>query len=566
MNVFVRKVHFQMDSIPDIMDLIRPGDFFVSVDLSDAYFCIAMHLLSMPFLTFVLLNVYYQFTCLPQGLSSAPRVFTKVMRTVLSYLRYHGIRIAAWIDDFLVAASSRSLCQEHAFRTVRTFEELGFRPNIGKSQLTPVQRIAHLGLIWDSVEFSVSVPVEKVAGVRSMCSIALSSRVSVRYLSSILGSIEYFKWGFPFAALHYRRLQRFVNLCLAKGCSYDTKVSASSDARIDLDWWSAAGDSLPSRSLSPFYSTVDLYCDASSSGWGCWTSDGEEAFGAWSSSEKRKFHINVLEGKAVLFGFQCFFRSMSDCGILVRSDSSTVVAYINKQGGPTSALLCDLALELWEFAVQRGISIRASHLSGVSNVRADRLSRLEHNDHSYELTDEFFDAICDRISFPLKVDCFASRLNFKLQRYFSRYSDPYSSCVDAFSASWSDHVYLFPPVPIVDRVISKFRSDKTGHGLLICPYWPSQHWFPSLLDLLIAPPLLIPLGAVVDENRRLPRSCQLVAWIIGSNPALREGYLGRLGSVGSRGLLGRRSSRTRGVGQNLVVGTIKGLQVTVELL
>ena len=191
---------------------------------------------------------------------------------------------------------------------------------------------------------------------------------------------------------------------------------------------------------------------------------------------------------------------------------------------------------------------------------------MEHNDHSYELTDEFFDAICDRISFPLKVDCFASRLNFKLQRYFSRYSDPYSSCVDAFSASWSDHVYLFPPVPIVDCVISKFRSDNTGHGLLICPYWPSQHWFPSLLDLLIAPPLLIPLGAVVDENRRLPRSCQLVAWIIGSNPALLEGYLGRLGSVGSRGLLGRRSSRTRGVGQNLVVGTINGLQVTVELL
>ena len=39
LNLFVRKVHFKMDSIADIMALIQPGDFFVSVDLSDAYYC-----------------------------------------------------------------------------------------------------------------------------------------------------------------------------------------------------------------------------------------------------------------------------------------------------------------------------------------------------------------------------------------------------------------------------------------------------------------------------------------------------------------------------------------------
>ena len=74
LNDFVRKLRFKMDSLSDIMDLIRPGDYFVSIDLSDAYYCIAMHLLSMPYLTFIFLNVYYQFTCLPQGLSLAPRI------------------------------------------------------------------------------------------------------------------------------------------------------------------------------------------------------------------------------------------------------------------------------------------------------------------------------------------------------------------------------------------------------------------------------------------------------------------------------------------------------------
>ena len=565
LNEFVRKVHFKMDSVMDIMLMIKPGDFFVSVDLSDAYYCIAMHLLSMPFLTFVFLNIFYQFTCLPQGLSSAPRVFTKVMRVVLSFLRFRGIRIAAWIDDFLVAAASRQLCQEHAFKTVRTFEELGFVPNREKSQLVPAQRIFHLGLVWDSVDFSVSVPSDKVAGVRSKCLRALSSYVPLRLLSSILGSLEYFRWGYPHTAVHYRRLQRFVNSCLGRGMSYDVEVYASAEARVDLRWWSQVGDVLPARSLSPFDASLEIFCDASLTGWGCWTSTGKEAFGTWSASEG-ELHINVLECMAVLFGFQCFFRTTYDSNISVRSDNSTVVAYINKQGGTISPQVCDVALELWEYCIQRRLVVKASHLSGTLNTRADRLSRMGHRDHSYYLTQYYFDRISERLPFTLTVDCFASRLNFKLPKFISHYCDPLSSWVDAFSVAWTDNVYLFPPFPLVGRVLSKFVSDGTDHGLLVCPYWPSQPWFPTLLDLLIAPPLLLPPASVVDKHRRLPSCCQLVGWIIGLNRAKRTRYLGRLGYVGSRVSIGRPSYHTRDVGQGSAIGITNGCVVTVELL
>ena len=158
LNHYVRKLHFKMGSISDIMSIIQPGDFFVSIDLSDAYYCIAMHIISLPYLTFYFLNIYYQFTCLPQGLSSAPRIFTKVMRVVMTFLHRQNIRISAWIDDFLIAASSLSLYQEQAFLTVRTFEELGFVPNFEKSQLSPSRRICHLGLIWNSRLFCFCSP------------------------------------------------------------------------------------------------------------------------------------------------------------------------------------------------------------------------------------------------------------------------------------------------------------------------------------------------------------------------------------------------------------------------
>ena len=117
-------------------------------------------------------------------------------------------------------------------------------------------------------------------------------------------------------------------------------------------------------------------------------------------------------------------------------------------------------------------------------------------------------------------------------------------------------------MPIIHRVISKFKADKTGHGLLICPYWPSQFWFPSLLEILIAPPILIPSEMVLDENLRLPKNCCLMAWSIGSSHAKIMAYRGGMRSVGSEGLLGPLFSTTKDVGEGSALGSIDGKMVT----
>ena len=116
-----------------------------------------------------------------------------VIRVVLKFLRSLSVKIAAWIDDFILAASSADLVSSHASLTIRTFEDLGFLPNIAKSHLVPVQRLCHLGLVWDTVDYSFSVPSDKLSDVQRKCHLALSSRVSLRFLSSILGSIKFFR-------------------------------------------------------------------------------------------------------------------------------------------------------------------------------------------------------------------------------------------------------------------------------------------------------------------------------------------------------------------------------------
>ena len=555
LNHFIRKITFRMDSFFSIMSLISKDDFFTSIDLTDAYHAIAMHPLFTRFLTFVFLDTLYQFTCLPQGLTSAPRIFTKVMKTVLSYLRSFAIKIAAWLDDFLLAAKSADLAKEHTSFTLSTLKELGFVPNLEKSQLVPVQKIQHVGLVWDSVAFTVSIPEDKILSIQSKCREALSSKVKIRFLSSILGSLEFFRWGCPIAVLHFRALQRNVNYFLARNLSYDFKVFPSEEARKDLDWWTSCGPSLPPRSLSPFSEDITLFSDASNSGWGAWYSN-HSVYGSWSPAESEE-HINIRELRSVLFSFLSLFRTTFSCSILIRSDNSTVVSYINKQGGTSCRILCDLTLELWDFCVSRDINISALHIAGELNIRADKLSRLKLTDHDYSLSPSMFSSLSNAISFPLKVDLFANRLNFKISNYISWHNDPYSSLINAFSFKWIENVYLFPPIPLIDKVLNKFNNDKVLNGLIICPYWPSKPWFSNLLEMLIDFPLVFPDSSITDPSHLLPRHCRFLAWPIGSVLSQRLAFQEKLPSVNSKVLLKIPWLDTKDIGKNSVVGVLQ---------
>ena len=48
----------------------------------------------------------YQFTCLPFGLRSSPRIFTKVLKPLLVYLRALGVRLLVYLDDITTTSIS----------------------------------------------------------------------------------------------------------------------------------------------------------------------------------------------------------------------------------------------------------------------------------------------------------------------------------------------------------------------------------------------------------------------------------------------------------------------------
>ncbi len=78
---------FKMLTIKSILSQIQPQDWFVTIDLKDAYFHIQIVKRHRKFLQFAFEGKAYQYCVPPFGLALVPRMFTKCMDAALAPLR-----------------------------------------------------------------------------------------------------------------------------------------------------------------------------------------------------------------------------------------------------------------------------------------------------------------------------------------------------------------------------------------------------------------------------------------------------------------------------------------------
>ena len=324
LNCFLKKVHFKMEGLPSIASLICLNDFMASLDLQDAFLTVAMHHSCFKYLCFDFEGVRYCFVALVFGLSCAPRIFTKLLKVPLSSLRLKGIKNSAWLDDILLVGPSFSSTSESVSLSISFLESLGFIIKTSKSNLIPSQTIKHVGFNWDSSNFSVSVPTEKVSALKDLCSSALSKPVTLRFLARIIGTIDSFKFGCPIAPLHYRSLQSDLIGSMTPDPDWSSFVSLSPSACSDLTWWLGCDLTLTPSPLAPFTPSHQMETDASLEGWGAYSHSTRFTQGRWNAAES-KLHINYLELKAIFFGIKALFPGSSPISLLVHSDNIPAV-------------------------------------------------------------------------------------------------------------------------------------------------------------------------------------------------------------------------------------------------
>ena len=157
-----------------------------------------------------------------------------------------------------------------------------------------------------------------------------------------------------------------------------------------------------------------------------------------------------------------------------------------------SGSLCALLWRLLSWCHPRGIVLRARHIPGRLNVIADKLSR--HNQviqTEWSLSQQVFRLLFSSWALP-QLDLLATRFNHKLPRFVS--PDPTAWAVDALSISWENlDVYAFPPVALLNQVVSKVMDQGCRRMVLIAPDWPNMAWFWDLVTLSVQIPFQLPL-------------------------------------------------------------------------
>ena len=536
LNDFVQLTPFKMETVASVLLPVREGDFLASLDLKDAYFQIPIHGSSRKLLRFMSEETVYQFKALCFGLSTAPQVFTRVFAAVSAWAHARGIRLLRYLDDWLVLSSSEKKAKESIRELLSLCRTLGIVINEKKSDLVPSQSARYLGMTIDTGAGKVFPSLARVEKFLTVAERFCSMQSPPAQLwQVILGHLASLERLVPHGRLRMRSLQwHLKSQWSPESDPPSLPVALPEEARRDLSWWMVRDHLLVGVRFGTPAPDLHLYSDASSSGWGAHLLD-QNVSGVWSAQEKL-LHINLLEMKALFLALQAFQEVVAGHHVTAMCDNSTVVAYVNKQGGTVSRPLCLLTSRLLRWTESFDVHLEARYLPGESNVLADVLSRRgQVVGTEWSLHPQVARALLRTWGNP-SIDLFATCLNAKLPLYCSLVPDPQAVFEDAFRHPWDDlDLYAFPPFALVGRVIARVQQSSRVAMTLVAPLWPEKEWFADLLLLLTQPPLVLPCW---DRLLRQPHcnlfhqgahALNLHAWRLSSvtteSRAFREGLL-----------------------------------------
>ena len=553
--------HFKMESIRTVKGLMQRGDWLVKLDLKDAYLTVPIHSSHQKYLRFQWQGQTWEFKVLPFGLSSAPYTFSKLMKPVVSTLRKLGIRSILYLDDMLIMTRSKEEARRHLATAMELLVALGFIINLKKSTLSPTQELEFLGFLLNSHNMTIALPAHKLHAVKKMARrMANQRRTTLQELASLLGMMVAAHPAILPAPLHYRNLESAKSWALQSGHTYEADLEIDPNMESDLRWWLNNSCQHNGRPLQIVQWGLTIESDASKKGWGA-SCQGVNTGGPWSVQE-RTHHINYLELLAAFLALKSFASNRRAISILLRLDNITAIAFLNRMGGTHSPLLSRLAVEIWNWCIERNLTIHAEHHPGIENVRADWESRHRTDSSDWRLNRDVFLQLENKLG-PFSIDMFASRTNAQLPLYCSWKPDPAAVTVDGLSISWKGHhPYMFPPFVLIPRCLSKLQEEKVT-ATLIAPVWPNQIWFPQLLRNLIDLPILLPPTQDIVTNPEglthpmaMKGHLPLAAWPVSGDPTAQKDFRIELSaSSGSHGE-GQLSQRIPVPGDNGIAGVL----------
>lgn len=527
LNTFLNAPHFKLEDYRTVIKILKQGDYLTRIDLKDAYYSVNIKETDRKFLSFQFENKVYHFNRLPFGISTAPFVFTKLMKPVVEKFRKIGIRCVIYLDDILIFSRSYEEAKVNTKVIIDQLIQLGFKLNYKKCSLLPSQECTFLGFRFNSIYMFIALPKDKTMNIVKLTEdLTIKKACKLKEFASYIGTLVSVCPAVNYGWVHIKRFERELYKALkSKKGNYNAKMRLSPELQKEFSWWitHVKSNKMPIRQGN---FCCEIFSDSSRTGWGGHTGT-KTIFGFWTREQLTQ-HINHLELLAAFNTLQNFAKNLHDCEILLRLDNKTAVAYINKMGGVRHAKLSKIARNIWEWCEIRNIWVYASYIPSSLNSIADAESRRNPNDTEYMLSSAAYSLITRKLNTP-EIDLFASSLNKKCERFISWKPDPQALHIDAFTISWKHFFfYAFPPFAQIPNVLNKIINEK-AKGIVVVPLWPSQPWYPIYNNLLCKEPIIFKpnkelLTSPYRQTHPLWGTLSLVAGILSGKCFDEEGY------------------------------------------
>ncbi len=303
----------------------------------------------------------------PLRLSLSPRVFTKVVEGTLTPLQEVGVRFLNYLDDWLILAQSREQLGDHRDLVLWHFSQLGLRVlpcaenlfSLCGFRLCEYNGMPHGGASPSSAELPAFLQRQECGTTETVSE--AHGAYGIRGCSHATRIASY---------------ETTSSLATLPGPEVDMALQyTSSGHRPAVSPQPLDGPCLSSGQGAP-RTSVPAYC--------CHNRCLQHRLGHYMQRAgslgaldraRLLWHINCLELWAVNLALRQFRPLLLGEHVLIHTDNTVAVSYINLLGGIRSHCMSQLARHLLLWSHTQFKSLRAVHIPGKLNRAADALSR-----------------------------------------------------------------------------------------------------------------------------------------------------------------------------------------------
>ena len=334
-NLYIFKQKFKCEDLNVALKVLSKGFYLFKFDLKTGYHQVEIFPDHRRFLVFPWdfgngALKHFHFAVLPFGLSSAPYLFTKLLRPVITSWRCKGIPMVTFLDDGLGGGASKMKAKINSLTVHADLLKFGFVINEEKSIWEPVQIITWLGTVLDTNQGFISVTEQRISKLKVNIDSVLkgdSMIVNVRSLGTVVGQIISLT---PCVGGVTRIMTRSLYALVKTKVSWNSTVVLTKEACSELVFWSQNVDSLNCRCpWLPFCQPAKLvYSDASDYACGSFIHSEDKIFQQNWSPVERNNSSTWRELKAVELALIRFAPSLLGKQVAWFTDNTNVVSIV----------------------------------------------------------------------------------------------------------------------------------------------------------------------------------------------------------------------------------------------